>query len=429
MHRTTHRSLRQLRAAAEAAGAADTLDAHAHRHPARAGPPFRLLFAPLARHYLAQIAERLDAEGPERRDEKLADSPGLRRLLEVRGRTLRLRRRAFPTLYPCTHHQKVAVADGERLYLGGLDLDDRRIDDLDHDRAAEDTWHDVQLALTGPIATQAEAHLDAFRAETERQSAPPPRPGMLRTLSGRRRGLGRLRFGPRPLVGEIHDRTRAEIARAERLVYLESQFLRDVHFARALARRARNVPALGLIAVLPAAPEDVAFLHDTGIGQRFGEHLQAKSIDILARAFGDRAAFVSPAQQREVEPDGTRAVIWDAPIVYVHAKVSIMDGRTAIVSSANLNGRSHHWDTEAGVALEDPDQVALLRDRLMAHWLPHDAGDEFYHPEWAPGAWRRLAAENRDRRPADRAGFLLPYPKGVPRRFGRPVPFLPQNLM
>ena len=49
--------------------------------------------------------------------------------------------------------------------------------------------------------------------------------------------------------------------------------------------------------------------------------------------------------------------------------VSIFDGAAAIVSSANLNGRSLRWDTEAGVLLTDPDTVASLRQRLMAHWL------------------------------------------------------------
>ncbi len=429
LHRTTHRSLRLYREAAEASGASDLLDFHAHLHPAEAGPPFRLLFAPLARRYLERTARRLDAQGPKLRDKRLADSPRLRRLLEIRGGRLRPRRFALPALHPCTHHQKVAVADGERLYLGGLDLDERRLDDLDHDQSAGRTWHDVQIALTGPIAAEAEAHLDAFRGEVERRARPRSRHGFLRTLSGRRRGLGALRFGPRPLLSELHDRTIAEIDRAEELIYLESQFLRDVHFARALARRARAVPRLGLIVVLPAAPEDVAFLLDTGLGQRFGEHLQAKCVNILLDAFGDRAAFVSPAQPRGVAPDGTRAVLHGAPIVYVHAKVSVIDRRAAIVSSANLNGRSHHWDTEAGVALADPGQVSVLQDRLMAHWLPHDAGKEFFAPDEAPSAWRRLAHENRERQPGRRKGFLLPYPQGAPRRFGRPVPFLPQNLM
>jgi phospholipase D1/2 len=122
-------------------------------------------------------------------------------------------------------------------------------------------------------------------------------------------------------------------------------------------------------------------------------------------------------------------VIHDAPIVYVHAKVSVFDGRAAVVSSANLNGRSHRWDTEAGVALEAPDQAAFLQERLMRHWLPEDAGPELFDPQAAPDAWARLADDNAAQRPDERRGFLLPFPRKAPRRFGRPIPFLPQEMM
>jgi phospholipase D1/2 len=430
LHRTTHRSLRQFRAAAEQAGAAGALDAVAHQHPATSGPIFRVLFAPLSRRELAGAVERLRAQGPHLARARLADMPRLAPLVTTDSAgELRPRRAALPVLWPCTHHQKIAVADGRRLYIGGLDLDDRRRDSPAHDRAASETWHDVQIGLTGPVAEQAEAHLDAFRGEVERRQRPAPRPGLLRTLSGRRRGLGRLRLGPRPLVSEIYLRTLSEIREARALIYLESQFLRDVRFARALAARGRAAPDLGLICVLPSAPEDVALMHDHSLGQRFGEHLQAKCVAILDRAFGDRAAYIAPAQPRGVAPDGTRAVLHGAPIVYVHAKVTVVDDRAALVSSANLNGRSHRWDTEAGVALEDAAQVLSLRDRLMRHWLPEDAGAEFFDPAAAPGAWRALAEANSARQPGEREGFLLPYPERAPRRFGRPVPFLPQDMM
>ena len=389
-----------------------------------------MLFAPLARRQLARAAERLRSQGREVAEARLADMPGLAPLLthDDNG-DLRPTRGALPDLAPCTHHQKIVVADGARLYIGGLDLNDRRRDRLEHDRAAGQTWHDVQLGLTGPIAASAEAHLQTFRDETERRRRPAPRPGLLRTLSGRRRGLGRLLLGPKKMLSEISDRTLAEIREARELVYLESQFLRDTRFARALAARAREVPALGLIVMLPPAPEDVALEHDSSLGQRFGEHMQAKCLTILKRAFGDRAAFVCAAQPRGVAPDGTRRIMFGAPMVYVHAKVSVIDTRAAIVSSANLNGRSHRWDTEAGVALEDPGQVEELRRRLMTHWLPEDAAPDLHAPATAPAAWRRLAEENRLRRPGERAGFLLPFPITAPRRFGRPIPFLPQEMV
>ena len=430
LHVTTHRSLRDLAKSAERSGAPEFLEAVAHRHPAEAGPIWRLLAAPLARRKLARTAAHLTAQGAEKADETLANAPGLAPLLRPDGTGGWCPKRGIlPRLAPCSHHQKLAVADGSHLYIGGLDLDERRRDGLHHNRPADRTWHDVVLGVTGPVAGQAEAHLAAFRSEIDGTARPSARPGLLRTLSGRRRGLGRLRIGPRPLVAEIQDRTLAEITRTTQLVYLETQFLRDTRFARALAARARQMPDLQLIVVLPAAPDEVAFLDDGSLGQRFGEHMQAKCINILERAFGGRALFVAPAQPRPAVPDGTRALLCGAPIVYVHAKVSVFDERAAVVSSANLNGRSHRWDTEAGIALEVPTEVQLLRERLFQHWLPEGVGQEFFAPESAPQAWRRLSEENADRQPEDRRGFLLPYPKKAPRRFGRPVPFLPQEMV
>lgn len=430
LHCTTHQSLRRMREAAAAAGVEHLLEATADLHAARSGLPARLAFAPMARRALAYTAERLDRQGESISRERLGDMPGLAALLR-RDRHGRLQPRRFvlPDLAPCTHHQKIAAADGERLYIGGLDLNDRRWDGKSHNRAASRTWHDVQLGLTGPIAASAAAHVETFTEEVRCNQASPARPGLLRTLSTRQRGLGRLRIGPKPSVTEIYERTLSAISRAEELVYIETQFLRDKHVARALARRAREVPELGLIAVLPAAPEEVAFLDARNLGQRFGEHMQAKCLGVLARAFVGRSAFIAPAQPRGVAPDGSRAVLNGSPIVYIHAKVTIVDTQVALVSSANLNGRSHRWDTEAGLALGNVDQVAWLRSRLMGHWLPGDADAACLDPVSAPRAWHALASENAERQPNSRRGMLLPYPRTAPRRFGRPVPFLPSEMV
>ena len=230
-------------------------------------------------------------------------------------------------------------------------------------------------------------------------------------------------------MSEILDRTLEGVSHATEFIYLETQFLRDLHVSRDLARRGERQKDLGLIVVLPAAPEELAFQDARGMDMRFGEHLQARCLEILRRAFGDRLTVVSPAQTRGVAPDGTRAVLCGAPIIYVHSKVSIFDDRLAVVSSANLNGRSHHWDTEAGVALTDPGQIRHLRDRVMRHWLPQGPDPELLDPATAPRAWRRLAKANRETQPNRRAGFLLPYPWAAPRRFGRPIPSLTQNMV
>jgi phosphatidylserine/phosphatidylglycerophosphate/cardiolipin synthase-like enzyme len=62
-----------------------------------------------------------------------------------------------------------------------------------------------------------------------------------------------------------------------------------------------------------------------------------------------------------------------APII-AHAKVMAIDDRLLRISSANLNNRSHGFDTEAELAIEvesEADRAALaaVRDRLAGHWI------------------------------------------------------------
>ena len=189
-----------------------------------------------------------------------------------------------------------------------------------------------------------------------------------------------------------------------------------------------GVTLLELILVLPAAPEDVAFDRKQGADARLGEFLQSRCVRIVRHAFRRRALLIAPAQPRRSQSDG-RDSLWGAPIIYVHAKVSIFDDQAAIVSSANLNGRSLYWDTELGVEFTDREDVERLRRRCFAHWLPDSVGPQFYEPKTAVAAWRRLAVENLHRNPEERNGFILPYDPTPAERFGRDLPAVPNEMV
>ena len=150
----------------------------------------------------------------------------------------------------------------------------------------------------------------------------------------------------------------------------------------------------------------------------------------MKRAFGARLFIGGPAQRRRgrARQKEGRDLLSDAPLIYVHAKISVFD-HVALVSSANLNGRSMRWDTEAGVALHDPAVVSDLRNRAMAHWLPDGADARFFSPETAVEAWRGLALSNAARAPEARQGFILPYDLRAAEKFGTPVPFLPPEMV
>jgi phospholipase D1/2 len=428
LHCETWSAKRVLIAAAEVAGQGARLRVTAAPHAARAGlVPRLLLWAPILLRLRRRLAE-LNAR-PARASARVLDcSPGLWRHVRAGedGR-LSLRWLPPPDLIPGSHHQKIAVFDDDLLCIGGLDLDERRYDDKGHHRRRDETWHDVQLMCRGPVVDEARRHLETFLAAGAGKRPPPPAETLLTTVSRRRR-RPILALSPQPVRSTISAAHHRLARDARQLVYLETQYFRSRPFARTLAEAARDNPNLGLILILPAAPEDVAFFSASSPDARLGEYLQARALDIVREAFGDRLAVLSPVRPAAFDTDG-RDTLEGSPIIYVHAKVSIFDEDRAIVSSANLNGRSFAWDTEAGVLLDDPAEVRRLRARVFRHWLGSEAEEALHDPRTAPAAWAERARRNAACAPEDRVGFLVPHDPRPARRFGWPVPFIPDEMV
>ncbi len=428
LHRTTWCSIQMLIAAAEAAGPESApLHVVSAVHPSCVGVLPRIILLPAVAKRLWQRCRELNRMSRIEREGALRNMPGLARYLSVGEGGVRPRL-ILPQLLPGTHHQKVATFDGSRLALGGLDLNERRWDTLRHDQPAGDTWHDVQVFIEDSSRAEAAArHILTLQRTTGGMVPPAATPGLIRTLS-RRRKRNFARLSPKTIVNEISRTHRYRIAEARRLIYLETQFFRDLRTATRLARAGREKPELELLLVLPAAPEDVAFDGNRSADARLGEFLQSRCVRILRRGFGSRVLIVAPAQPRATRRTG-RSTLWGAPIVYVHAKVSIFDDSAAIVSSANLNGRSLYWDTELGTEFTVREEVEELRRRCFEHWLPDRVGPHFFDPQTALASWRRLAVENLRRDPERRNGFVLPYDPTPGERFGRDLPAVPNEMV
>ncbi|SDE03166.1 phospholipase D-like domain-containing protein [Limimaricola pyoseonensis] len=429
MHAMTWDAVRGLLAAGEASGRPELLSVEASLHPARVGVVPRALLWYRSWSEIRRVTRRLASLPKAERAEMLRLRPGLRRYVTERKGRLVPRIWPIPELTLATHHQKIAVFDDRWLYIGGLDLDDRRYDTLRHDRPAQETWHDVQLLLGGPAVRDAHRHLDSFRNVTH-GAAPPDTGQVLRTISARR-SPAIFRMSPDRKVSELYEAHRALIGGARDLLYVETQFMRDRNLARRIVRAGRANPGLGLVMVIPAAPEDAAF-SEARVDARYGDYLQARCISKIRRQFGERALILSPAEKRRADDrdKGPRARLWRAPIVYVHAKVAIADGREAIVSSANMNGRSMHWDTEAGVVLDRAGTARRLRDACMAHWMGEEGPqrEDETGPELV-ARWRGMIEADRGRVPELRRGLLLPYPLRPAWRLGRNVPGVPEAMV
>lgn len=116
-------------------------------------------------------------------------------------------------------------------------------------------------------------------------------------------------------------------------------------------------------------------------------------------------------------------------MIYVHNKVLVRDDDYALIGSANLNGRSMRWDTEAAVAITDRAHVSALRSRLMSHWwfddLPAEASDPATLQPW----WDREIVANGVCLPENRSGFLVPYDADNQAELARSLPGITENIV
>lgn len=346
-----------------------------------------------------------------------------------------------------SHHQKFVVVrhpsrpGDDVAFVGGIDLGHSRRDDAEHRGDPQPQqmnpaygprppWHDVQLEIHGPAVADVEwcfrerwsdptslEHLrpwlelvDHLRGLDERpdrlprELPPPPSCGphavqLLRTYPKRRPAYPFAPDGERSVArGYLN-----AIAHAQRLVYVEDQFLWSTDVARHFADALRRNRGLRLTAVVPRHT-DVA----GGMQQAAEHHLQREALTLLYEAGGDRV------QVYDLEnAAGTP--------VYVHAKVCIVDDTWAAVGSANLNRRSWSHDSELTAAVLD-DEGRFARDLRLQLWAEHvgrDPDDCADLADPVAGAQQlRRSAETLDawyaggRRGARPAGQLRPH--GVP---------------
>jgi len=440
----------------------DDIETMVVRHEARVGKGIRLgLWLPAARE-LERQRQEMNALPPDDRSDTFAHRPGVWRYLrQQRDGKIAWHPLRLPRLYPATFHQKIAVADHRAAVIGGLDIDERRFDNPTHDREASETWHDVALHVTGDIVADISHHIAScwnqsrlrMKALRREQSRHAPQNGvnlispisplevdeipmgesqlqgirLRRTISVQTRRVG-LIFSPKTAVNEIEQAHIQAIQSAKKAIYIETQFFRSRTIADALARAADSNPNVNLVMILPAAPELIAFEEKCGLPERMGEYLQTECLGALRDAFGPRAAILSPVRQVASASDA-RDQLHGAEIIYVHSKVLIIDDNRCIVGSANLNGRSMKWDTEAAVECTQAASVHKLRRVALEHWLPESPKPNFFDLTDMAMTWAGLAGENAQRAPDQRKGFLVPHDPHTAREIGMPVPGVPDELV
>lgn len=386
-----------------------------------ASPDFRLTRepdAPTLRELLAEVAERAPVRvllwagppvpmfQPTRRMARQArdgfrHGTGVRCELDARERTLHC------------HHEKIVIVDGETAFVGGMDLtaiQGDRHDSSEHPPDRPLGWHDLAVRLRGPVVADVADHFARRWSEVAGEQlprcAPPPQAGpssaqLVRTVPERTYD-----FSPRGEFTALDAHLRA-LRSAERLVYLENQFLWSPEITDVLIDKLRTPPHedFRVVLVLPRRPSNGA---DTTRGQL------------------GRLVAADESGRRLVATTLTSHDHEHAVPVYVHAKLGIVDDRWLTVGSANLNEHSLFNDTEVNIVTDDPEVVRRTRLRLWSEHLQLPECEVSGDPaRVVDDHWRPIAEEQAHRersgRPRTHRLTLLPGVSSRTRRLQGPL--------
>jgi phosphatidylserine/phosphatidylglycerophosphate/cardiolipin synthase-like enzyme len=361
-------------------------------------PSFRLVHGgPALRELLADTAERVEvrllawAGAPLPLFSPSRSTVREERERFVRGTRVRMALDARERPMHC-HHEKLAVIDGRIAYVGGIDLTGLagdRLDSSGHPVRVGFGWHDASQRIEGPLVGDVAAHLALRWHEVTGEHVPRPD-------ATDARGETTAQF-VRTVPNDVYDAlprgdfrilesyVRA-LRSAERLVYLESQFLWSAELVEILAAKLRTPPTdeFRVVVLLPSRPNNGA---DDTRGQ-LGVLVDADRHDRFLAC-----TLYQPGAQQQV---------------YVHAKIAIVDDRWLSIGSANLNEHSLFNDTEACVITCDE---ALARDVRLRLWREH-----LHHEEPTFETWRdRAESKEYDRLQ------LLPHLSRRTRRFLGPL--------
>lgn len=300
--------------------------------------------------------------------------------------------------------------------MGGIeptDLLGDRFDAREHPDRRQIGWHDVTTRLRGPVVADVAGYFALrWRAMTgealETQASPKA------TATAGRAAVQLTRTVPEgayPALeagefGVLESHLRA-LRAAERLVYAESQYLWSTEIVAELAALLRDPPHAEFRVLLMLPAEPLAGIDDT--------HGQ---VAVLERADAGAGRFLA------CTPSGRWPGTDEERMVYVHAKVMVVDDRWMSVGSANLNDQSFLNNTELNVITDDAALVTGTRRRLWAEHLDTTAEALADDPvrvvdeRWRPLAEQELARHRAGGPPGHRLRRLPGAPGNGRRLLG-----------
>jgi len=303
------------------------------------------------------------------------------------------------------HHEKTIVIDDRIAFVGGIDLtsfNGDRWDTPDHPSRGGVGWHDAAARITGPavqdVAENFAMRWQAITGEALPPVATPSSAGDIEVQVVRTVPDGTYPQLPRGDFRILESYLRA-LRAAQRLIYLENQFLWSPEILAVLREKLTRPPTsdFRVVLVLPARP-------DSGADDTRGQ------LGTLVQADDDGGRLVACTLYAIGEEKD-----WQ---VYIHAKVGIVDDAWMTIGSANLNEHSLFNDTEMNIVTHDARLARQTRVRLWAEHLQRPADDVAGDSTAIiDGLWKPIAREQAERRKrGERATHRLTLLPGVSRR-------------
>lgn len=272
------------------------------------------------------------------------------------------------------HHQKIVVIDDAIAFCGGIDITVGRWDTRQHlDEDARRTspwgfpqppWHDATTVVDGEAARSlGDLARLRWKQATGENLTPPSRqsedrwPGQLPlTFTNVDVGIARSQpnHGDEGEAREIEAFLLAAIGKAQRLIYIESQYFASDVVARAIVARLQEKQGPEIVVINPLTAE--GWLEEKVMGSARSLVLeQIKEADHAGRF---KIYYPSTAKTTPI---------------YVHAKIMIVDDVILKVDSSNLNNRSMGLDTECDIVVEAAgDTVVANRIEQSIREVRHD---------------------------------------------------------
>jgi phosphatidylserine/phosphatidylglycerophosphate/cardiolipin synthase-like enzyme len=278
----------------------------------------------------------------------------------------------FDSAHPlgCSHHQKLVVIDDTLAVCGGIDMTTSRWDTPDHlgvdQRRRKPSgklygpWHDMTMLVEGEAA-EALGVLGRQRwaqaggkplapCTPQEHSAWPKR--LKAEFTDVEIGIARTRSAWHQIteVREIEALFIAQIARAKRFIYAESQYFASRAIAEALAERLARPDPPEVVLINPESAD--GWLEQTAMD---GARVQ------LCHAIGEK----DPTNRFRIYIPYSA----DHTPIYVHAKLMIVDDEVLRIGSANMNNRSLGLDSECDMFIDPGNAHAKAPIERVRHTL------------------------------------------------------------